>query len=234
MERHGLGSRYQRLLKLEKEHLTQGKQLSQEQIKSIEKANPCFKERHVESKAPGYLLSQDTLYAGKLKEVGKVYMQTVVDTYGSFAFGYLHTGKLPDHAALILHNDVVPFYQKHGLKIEAILTDNGREYCGRLTHHHYEIYLELNGIEHRKTRIATPQTTGFAERFNRTVKEEFFDIALRQKLYTSVEELQKDLNEWLKHYNYERPHQGYRNMGRRPIETIEAFKKSQQSILEEG
>ena len=114
MERHGLGSRYQRLLKLEKEHLTQGKQLSQEQIKSIEKANPCFKERHVESKAPGYLLSQDTLYAGKLKEVGKVYMQTVVDTYGSFAFGYLHTGKLPDHAALILHNDVVPFYQKHG------------------------------------------------------------------------------------------------------------------------
>lgn len=161
-------------------------------------------------------------------------MQTVVDTYGSFAFGYLHTGKLPDHAALILHNDVVPFYQKHGLKIEAILTDNGREYCGRLTHHHYEIYLELNGIEHRKTRIATPQTNGFAERFNRTVKEEFFDIALRQKLYTSVEELQKDLNEWLKHYNYERPHQGYRNMGRRPIETIEAFKKSQQSILEEG
>ena len=42
MERHGLGSRYQRLLKLEKEHLTQGKQLSQEQIKSIEKANPCL------------------------------------------------------------------------------------------------------------------------------------------------------------------------------------------------
>lgn len=157
-------------------------------------------------------------------------MQTVVDTYGSFAFGYLHAGKLPDHAALILHNDVLPFYQKHGLKIEAILTDNGREYCGRLTHHHYEIYLELNGIEHRKTRIATPKTNGFAERFNRTAKEEFFDIALRQKLYTSEEELQKDLDEWLKHYNYERPHQGYRNMGRRPIETIENFNKQIKTI----
>lgn len=234
MERHGLGSRYQRLLKLEEEHLTQGKQLSEEQLQSIEKANPCFKERHVESKAPGYLLCQDTLYAGKLKEVGKVYMQTVVDTYGSFAFGYLHTGKLPDHSALILHNDVLPFYQKHDLEIEAILTDNGREYCGRLTHHHYEIYLELNGIEHRKTRIATPKTNGFAERFNRTVKEEFFDIALRQKLYTSVEELQKDLDEWLRHYNYERPHQGYRNMGRRPIETIEVFKQLLQNIRKEG
>ena len=87
-------------------------------------------------------------------------MQTAVDTYGSFVFGYLYTGKLPDHAALILHNDVLSFYEKHGLQIEAILTDNGREYCGRLTHHHYEIYLELNGIEHRKTRIATPQTNG--------------------------------------------------------------------------
>ena len=132
-------------------------------------------------------------------------MQTVVDTYGSFAFGYLHTGKLPAHPALILHKDVLPFYQKQGLKIEAILTDNRREYCGRLTHHHYEIYLELNGIEHRKMLIATPKTNGFAERFNRTVKEEFFDIALRQKLNSSVEELQKNLDEWLKHYNYERP-----------------------------
>lgn len=35
MERHGLGSRYQRLLKLEEEHLKEGEQLSQEQIKSI-------------------------------------------------------------------------------------------------------------------------------------------------------------------------------------------------------
>jgi len=46
------------------------------------------------------------------------------------------------------------------------------------------------------------------------VKEEFFDIALRQRLYTNVEELQKDLDKWLKHYNYEKPHQRYRNMGK--------------------
>lgn len=78
-----------------------------------------------------------------------------------------------------------------------------------------------------------PKTNGFAERFNRTVKEEFFDIALRQKLYTSVEGLQKNLDEWLKHYNYERPHQGYRNMGRRRIEIIEAFKNQLQTIRKE-
>jgi hypothetical protein len=39
-----------------------------------------------------------------------------------------------------------------------------------------------------------------------------------------VEELQNDLDQWLHRYNYERSHRGYRNMGRRPIETIEAGK----------
>ena len=36
-----------------------------------------------------------------------------------------------------------------------------------------------------------------------------------------MEELQVDLNEWLEHYNTERPHRGCRNMGKRPIETFE-------------
>jgi len=101
------------------------------------------------------------------------------------------------------------------------------------THHHDEIDLELNGIEHRKTHVTMPETNSFAERFNRTVKEGFFDIALRQKLYTSIEELRKNPNKWLKHYNYERPHQGYRNMGRRPIETIETFKNQSKTIRKE-
>jgi hypothetical protein len=108
--------------------------LTAEQIKFIEKVNPCFEERHIESSRPGELLSQDTLYVGQIKGIGKVYMQSVVDTYGSFGFGYLHTGKLPDQEALILHNDVLPFYRELGIKVSAILTDNGREYCGRATH----------------------------------------------------------------------------------------------------
>jgi hypothetical protein len=47
---------------------------------------------------------------------------------------------------------------------------------------------------------------------------------LPDRLYPSVEKLQKALDQWLQHYNYERPHRGYRNMGRRPFETIEAGK----------
>lgn len=149
LNKHGMGSRYERLLKLEEKGLQTPVELTAEQAALIEKANPCFRERHVESSRPGELLAQDTFLVGTLKGVGKVYLQAVVDTYGSYAFGFLHIGKLPECAVAILHNDVLPFYRKHGLTVSAVLTDNGREFWGRDTHP-YELYLALNDIEFRE------------------------------------------------------------------------------------
>jgi transposase InsO family protein len=100
--------------------------------------------------------------------------------------------------------------------------------------HLYEIFLELNDIEHRTTRGATPRTNGFVEKFNRRILDEFFRTAFRKKLYESVDVLQADLNEWLKHYNTERPHRGYRNQGRRPIETFEVGKIRRNEMSKEA
>jgi transposase InsO family protein len=220
--KHNMGSKYERLLKLEEQASKKAIQLTPEQMAQIEKYNPCFRERHVESSRPGELLCQDTFYVGTLKGVGRVYLHAVVDTFSSYAFGFLHTSKQPEAAAAVVHNDVLPFYKSKGITVKAMLTDNGREFCGKDTHP-YEIYLALNDIEHRKTKVRKPQTNGFVERFNRTVLEEFFRTAFRTKLYESVMALQEDLDKWLVHYNTERPHQGYRNMGRRPIETIDLY-----------
>jgi len=220
--KHGMGTKYERLLKLEEKAANEPIELTAEQIALIEKANPCFRERHIESSRPGELLAQDTFFVGTLKGVGKVYLQAVVDTYGSYAFGFLHTGKLPECAVAVLHNDVLPFYEERNLTVNAILTDNGREYCGKETHP-YELYLALNDIEHRKTKVRRPQTNGFVERFNRTALDEFFRTAFREKFYESVEALQEDFDKWLIHYNTERPHRGYRNMGKRPIETLNQY-----------
>ena len=221
-----MGSRYERLLRLEEKALKEGLELTPQQVALIEKYNPCFKERHVESKKPGELLCQDTFYVGRIKGVGKIYLQAVVDTYNSFAFGFLHIGKLPECAVAIMHNDVLPFYQEKGLKVEAVLTDNGREFCGREDRHPYELYLALNEIEHRRTRVRRPFTNGFVERFNRTLLDEFLRKAFREKFYESVEALQEDLDAWLKHYNYERPHRGYRNMGKRPVDSLKEYLKN--------
>jgi len=218
----GLGSRYDRWLALEEKNAARAIELTAEQAAFIEKLNPCFRERHVESGAPGELLSADTFFVGNLKGIGKVYLHAVVDTFGSYAFGFLHVSKQPEAAVAVLHNDVLPFYRKLDLPVKAILTDNGREFCGTDTHP-YELYLELNGIEHRRTRVKSPRTNGFVERFNGTVLDEFFRVKMRETFYETVEALQADLDKWLVHYNTERPHLGYRNQGRRPIETINHF-----------
>lgn len=182
LDQRDLGSKYQRLLRLEELAHNQEVELTAAQVEAIEKANPCYKERHVESSRPGELLSQDTYYVGHFKGVGKVYLQAVVDTFGSYAFGYLHTGKQAEHAVAALYNDVFPQYAEWGLEIGAVLTDNGREYCGT-EDHPFELFLELSDIEHRRTKVRSPQTNGFVERFNRTVLDEFFRPALRAKFY---------------------------------------------------
>lgn len=226
---HQLGTRYHRWLHLEQQHATQEITLTAEQVRFIEKQNPAFCERHVESSRPGELLCQDTFHVGYIKGVGRVYLHVVVDSYGSCAFGFLHTSKRPEAAVAVVHNEVLPFYAAHHLPVGAILTDNGREFCGT-ENHPYELYLALNEIEHRRTQVRKPQTNGFVERFNRTVLDEFFRLAFRTKFYASVEELQQDLDEWLVYYNQERPHQGYRNLGRRPLDTVNLFRSEREPV----
>jgi transposase InsO family protein len=222
---HDLQTRYKRFLKLEQRHFSENLSLTEEQLQVLEKFNPCFRERHVESKHPGYLLCQDTFYVGQLKGVGRVYLQVVVDTFGSVAFGKLYNTKKPVTAVDLLYDRVLPFYRKHNVPISTILTDRGSEFKGR-EHHPYELFLALNEIEHRLCKVASPRTNGFVERFNRTALDEFFRITFRSKFYHDLKELQADLDAWLHHYNYERPHFGYRNMGRKPMETFDMTKAS--------
>ena len=50
--------------------------------------------------------------------------------------------------------EVLPTFEAHGATIDAILSDNGREFCGRPDRHPYELFLQLEGIAHRTTRVA--------------------------------------------------------------------------------
>ena len=70
--RNGLASQFDRYLHLEEKHLKEGIPLTEEQIRKIEKFNPCFAERHVESSRPGELLCQDTKLIGTLSGIGRV------------------------------------------------------------------------------------------------------------------------------------------------------------------
>ncbi|HFC97436.1 MAG TPA: transposase [Thermosulfurimonas dismutans] len=141
-------------------------------------------------------------------------------TYSKVAFAKLYTSKHPINSADLLNDRVIPFFEEHGLSVLRILTDRGTEFCGRIDRHEYELFLALNDIEHTKTKAKNPQTNGICERFHRTIKEEFYSIALRRKLYRSLEELQEDLDLWIEKYNRQRPHQGKYCEGKTPMETF--------------
>ena len=97
-----------------------------------------------------------------------------------------------------------------------ILTDRGTEHCGQREHHEYQLYLAVENIDHSRTRAKSPQTNGICERFHRTLQDEFYSVAFRKKLYSSLEQLQTDLDGWLEEYNQQRPHSGKYCFGKTP------------------
>jgi len=152
--------------------------------------------------------------------VGRIYQQTFIDTYSKVAIVKLYDRKTPITAADLLNDRVVPFFDEHEVPLLRILTDRGSEYCGNPERHEYQLYLALEDIDHTKTKTKSPQTNGICERFHKTVLDEFYRVAFRKKIYRSLEELQEDLDEWLRYYNEERTHQGRWCYGKTPMQTF--------------
>ncbi len=123
-------------------------------------------------------------------------------------------------AADLLNERVLPFYEKHALPVLRILTERGTEYCGKVEHHDYQLYLALNDIEHTRTKARHPQTNGIVERFHKTIGNEFYKVAFRRNIYATLKQLQQDLDEWLQKYNTERTHHGKMCCGRTLFETM--------------
>ncbi|MFO3576066.1 IS481 family transposase, partial [Legionella pneumophila serogroup 1] len=207
--RYELANFKDRLKALEAKVASEGIILTEAQVSALEKKK--FDDEacgEIETAHPGYLGSQDTFYVGTLKGVGRIYQQTFVDTYSKVAFAKLYTTKIPITSADILNDKVLPFFEQYNLPILRILTDRGTEYCGKVEHHDYQLYLAINNIDHTKTKANSPQTNGICERFHKTILQEFYQVTFRKKIYESIDELQKDLDEWMDYYNNQRTHQG--------------------------
>jgi len=142
--RHNLLTTHERLLRLKAAAAEQKLTLTEEQIRLLERYSPEFRDRHIETRFAG-----DVVAVGTLKNVDKVYLQTVLDTFSHMAWGHFYTSKLPVTAVHVLNNRVLPFFDEHGVQIRAVLSGNGREFYARPDKDPYELFLQLDDIEHR-------------------------------------------------------------------------------------
>lgn len=95
--------------------------------------------------------------------------------------------------------DAAAYFASEGVTIERVMTDNALSYSRSKV---FKNALTDLGISHKRTRIRRPQTNGKAERFNRTLLEEF----AYKTLFTTNDQRLDALGPWLDSYNSERPH----------------------------
>jgi transposase InsO family protein len=219
--RHDLQTFQRRLKALEAKVAQDHLILTEDQLRALERSREEKTARgEIDTAHPGYLGAQDTYYVGTIKSIGRIYQQTFIDTYSKVAFSKLYDRKNALVAAEMLNDRVVPFFDQQEVRLLRVLTDRGTEYCGNRESHEYQLYLALEDIDHTRTKAKSPQTNGICERFHRTIQEEFYSTAFRKKLYRTLDELQSDLDGWLREYNEERSHSGRYCYGKTPLQTF--------------
>jgi transposase InsO family protein len=112
------------------------------------------------------------------------YVEVLGDEKGRTAVGFLRRA--------------IGFFACHGVKVQALLTDNGSAYRSAV----HALACKALRIRHLRTRPHRPQTNGKAERFIRTMLAGWAYGAI----YGSSAERTAALEGWLWRYNFRRPH----------------------------
>jgi hypothetical protein len=97
----------------------------------------------------------------------RVFAKSKLDLVGRRS-AKLYLSRVPKTTVDVLYKRVLPFCEENGVDVDHLLTDDGREYCGRPFNHPFELFLTVSQIQHRRTDIGSPETNGFCERFHRS------------------------------------------------------------------
>ncbi len=225
LRRAGLSRRLARLAAAESLAASEGGPLTERTLRDV-RAIERAKTLHIGSDTPGQELFFDTFYVGNLKGVGKVWQLSAVDGASSFGIARVVAGdKTAAVMARFLAEDVLPACRQAGLVPVTATTDNGPEF-GRA----FGEACRLAGVVQHRIPPRSPNLNAFVERFQGTVLHLHYRVAFRYRYYTRVETIDADLQAFLRFYNFERPHRGYRTRGRTPA-TI--FFSRQHHVLHE-
>jgi transposase InsO family protein len=159
---------------------TLGDLLKREGIKSLRELKGEEKKglgKFKEEREPGYL----HLDVKELPKIGgeKRYLFVAIDRATRVVYMKMYERKGGDEAERFAREcvDFFPF------RIRKVLTDNGKEFLSEA----FRLYLEVEGIEHRRTRPYSPWTNGMVERYIGRVSEVLREVRVRD--YRELEEV---------------------------------------------
>ncbi|HXF35995.1 MAG TPA: helix-turn-helix domain-containing protein [Actinomycetota bacterium] len=216
LRRAGLARRTARLAAAESVAAAEGGPITERALRDLRAREVTH--RRIGSDTPGEQVFLDTMYVGKLKGVGKIWQYSAVDGACSFGFATVVAGeKSAQAAAEFLEHHVLPVYAEAGIPLKEVVVDGGPEFKAE-----FRRRCRALGIRRHQLPPRSPDLNAFVERFQGTVLHLHYRTAFRYRFYTSAEDIDADLAAWLRFYNFERPHRGYRTKGRRPAEIFYA------------
>ena len=141
----------------------------------------------------------------------KVWQITACDAACSYGVAGLLPAFSAAAAAAFLRDILVPLYRRAGWPLLRVLTDGGGEFKGA-----FDDACRQLGLRHTRTQPRHPWTNGFVERLQGTILQEHWRVQFRRRYFTSRAALARSLAEFMRFYNAQRPHQGYRLRGQPP------------------
>jgi type II secretory pathway component PulC len=221
LRKQGLQTRQLRLKLLEERYLNEGLALSEPQQRALHDFNPCLRERLPECHQPGLLLIQDTVDLGPLKHIGRTFLHVAIDPSCCLAFAALAGSADPAAAVAVLNDQALAFFGKEGIAVQRVMAGRG-VVAGAGANPGFEKFLKSQSIALKLPPTGGRPLNGFIERFERLVRKDFLDEALRSQAFQDLEALQSSFEDWLERFNRETPLPGYPIMGRTPIEAFQA------------
>jgi transposase InsO family protein len=165
---------------------------------------------------PGDLVALDSFYIGNLKGVGKVYQLTAIDTATRWATVAIILGTPNGEITARFLETVIRRYRRHGVQVRAVLTDNGPEYIART----FTTALAAKDLRHERIPPRSPNHNAVCERFQGTALQEGWRPAFHRRRFTSIRQLQAEIDAWLIHYNTRRRNHSDYMRGRTPRQIL--------------
>lgn len=162
---------------------------------------------------PGHRVTGNRAVAGIRGNNGWEFLHIAIDDRTRLAYAEL----LPDEKGLTCAGFLrraAAFYSRHGIRIERVMSDNGKGYSSEFS----KVVSEL-GAKHKRTKPYTPRTNGKAERFIQTMLR----LWAYARPYNTSDERASVLEPWMRWYNIQRPHGSLNGMS--PLNVLRQLRR---------